>query len=181
MSDTTNHTDNIYHADYHVHSRKGKIMDKHNKARASKKIRQFKAKNNIGSDTWLSAYDVHKAVSDKKHAHVKATSVRAKGHDYKLFLQACESPRNENDFRYDLTQQDLDDYNQTECGFYSWPDDFGWPDESDWPDNYSDCLDERSYSDEFDDIWSYWDYREFIEETRSTCSGRTNRTTRTLM
>lgn len=175
MSDNTDDLNNIYLADYLGHSRKGKTPAKHNKAKVSKKIRQFKAKNNIGSDTWLSAYDVHKAKADKKRSHLQAKSVRAKGHDYKLFLQASESPRNENDFQHNLTQQDLDDYFQTEYDFYNWPGDY------DWPDNYSDYVDDRSYSSQFEDNWSEWDHK---DDTRSVCSfrtNRTNRTTRTLM
>ncbi len=159
MSDTTNNYDNIYHADYldHSHSRKGKKMDKHKNASGVKRIMKYKSKNNLGSETWVSSWDVYKATTDKLRSHSQAKSVRAKGHDYKCFTQTNEIP----------SQWDQDDYED-------YP--YDWECQDDWPDNYSDYSDCRSYSDYYDDDWDIWDWN----DARSVCSHRTNRTLRSM-
>jgi len=90
MSLYTDCSDNTYHTNYHAcnenkHSRKGKTKNKHNKTITEKKIVQFKVKNNLGLDIWLSAYDVHKAKANKKRNHKFLKNIRAKGYDYKQF------------------------------------------------------------------------------------------------
>jgi hypothetical protein len=160
MSDTTNNYDNIYHADYLGHSRKGKKMDKHKKASGVKRIMKYKAKNNLGSETWVSSWDVYKATTDKLRTHSKAKSDRAKGHDYKVFIQTNEIPCNNTD-----EDEEFWDY------------EYNWDCQDDWLDNYSDYSDCRSYSDYYDDDWDLWDWN----DDRSVGTHRTNRTLRSGM
>lgn len=86
---------NFYHADYRadvqVHSRKGKTKNKHNSAKLNRKIVQYKLKNMIGSNQWISLYDVHKSKFDKKRAHIVSENMRKKGNDYKTFAVNNES------------------------------------------------------------------------------------------
>jgi hypothetical protein len=165
MSDFTNNLDNIYHADYLGHSRKGKKMDKHKKANGVKKIIQFKTKNNLGPETWLSSWDIYKATVNKKRSHSLAKSVRTKGYDYKFFTQSNEIPHNN-------TTQDQN------IGNFHWDLDWNdnWDCNDDWSDNYSDYSDCRSYSEYWDDDWERWDFH----DAHSVCSHRTNRTFRSM-
>lgn len=142
MSDTTNYSNNIYHADYLVnsHPRKGKKMDKHQKVNGVKKILQYKAKNNLGRETWVSSWDVYKASANKKRSHSQAKLVRAKGFDYKFFTQTNEIPNDNTN--QDQVQEFLDCYND-------------WTEYDDCLDYYYDCSD-RSYSDCWDDDWDRW-------------------------
>jgi hypothetical protein len=117
----TNYNDNtIYHADYHAepYSHKEKQMDKHNKTLMSKKILQFKKKNNIGSEKWISAYDIYKSNSDKKHKRIYTKNMRSKGYDYKIFVANnniyTEDESVEQDLSYDCN---WDYYSEYDCDY----------------------------------------------------------------
>ncbi len=162
MSDTTNNYDNIYHADYLGHFRKGKKMDKHKKANGVKKIIQFKTKNNLGRETWVSSWDVYKATVNKKRSHSLAKSLRTKGYDYKFFTQSNEIP-----------SDNIDQDQNIGLGYWDW--DYDCYD--DWPDNYSDYSDCRSYSSDYwDDDWERWDWN----DAHTVGSHRTNRTFKSM-
>lgn len=105
-----NNITSIYHADFQLH--KGKTMNKHNHELASKKIIQFKKKNNIGSDKWISSYDVHKSNDDKKRKHIYAKNMRSKGYDYKFFVT-------NNEIGGDQNQDDEDLYVDCDWDYYS--------------------------------------------------------------
>ena len=115
----TNYNDNIntiYHADYHAqpYSHNEKPMDKHNQTLLSKKILQFKKKNNIDSEKRISAYDIYKSNSDKKHKRIYAKNVRSKGYDYKIFVAHHNSYAIQ-DLHYDSYWDYCSEYN-CDCG-----------------------------------------------------------------
>ncbi len=140
----TQQNNKYQYSDYHafdqlVHSRKGKTKNKHNKAIGNHKIALHKKKNNIGSNTWVSPYDVYKSVTDKKRIHSYAKTMRSKGWDYKYFVANNEIPKNQND----TLNLDLVDQNDV----------FWDGSENDYYDNYSDYSDDKSYSDYDDFDW----------------------------
>ncbi len=137
MFDNTNYSDNIYHADYLGCSHQRKKMNKHKKHFQVKKIIQFKTKNNLGPETWISSWDVYKAVANKKRKHAQAKSIRARGYDYKFFSQCNEIP-----------------YNNYGQGFW----DTNWYWEEDYWNYYSHYLDyEMWYEHNKKKDWSVYD------------------------
>ncbi len=145
---------NFYHADYRadvqVHSRKGKTKNKHNSAKLNRKIVQYKLKNMIGSNQWISLYDVHKSKSDKKRVHIISENLRQKGNDYKTFVTNNESclfnSSNLPDLNNSTSSENIGD-NISEIT--DWDCDWDWDDRCDDYERYS-----RSYSDlsDYDDF-----------------------------
>lgn len=122
MSETTNTTSNIYHAEYQSsdekdHSRKGKNMKKHSKNKLTKKILRFKAKEQIDSKQWLSAHDVYKAKLNKKRKRISVETVRSKGNDYKFFVSNNEIPQD---------NEELDDDDSYDDDSYDLPEEDDW-------------------------------------------------------
>jgi len=171
MSDNYDYSDNIYHADYRAekstHSRKGKTKAKHSAEKLNKKIVQFKIKNNLGPDVWVSAYDVHKAKADKKRKHMYAKNARTNGYAYKQFVNSGFIPTDDADGVFLNENQDF-----WEQGDYNFDDEYEdcWEYRSYTYSDY-DCDSCRSYS--FDDT-DDWD-------RLSKASRKTTRTNRTYM
>jgi hypothetical protein len=120
MSDYTNQ-DIDYFTTYH--SRKGKILNKHNMDQTYKRIKQYKLREDIEPNQWVSTYDVYKTLLDKKRKRMTIQSIRVKGNDYKFFTANNETP------------EDLEDLEEFE--YYDWPDcSFDWNDyvlaDDDW-------------------------------------------------
>lgn len=154
MSNTYNLYDNLYLADYradvHVHSRKGKTKNKHSNAKTTRKIVQFKQKNMIEPNQWISSYDVYKSKADKKYTRMINKTIRSSGSDYKIFQAENEILTWENDldnltnfnkstsfsndwdydcanddYNYNCTEDDLDD-NKSYSEFENEWDDLNW-------------------------------------------------------
>ena len=125
-------------------------------------------KNNIGSDTWVSSYDVYKSVTDKKRIHSYAKTMRSKGWDYKYFVANNEIPKNQND----TLNLDLVDQNDV---FWDGPENY-----SNNCDNYSDYSDDKSYYSYYDEVCNYWNDYNYWDDYKSACYSRTCRTNRTI-
>lgn len=93
MSKTVYTTDNFYQEyqdtiPFQQTQRKGKYMEIHNQANSYKLICNWKKKNQISENTYVSEYDMYKNKVRKTHAKRQAKAIRRIGHDYKEFVNS---------------------------------------------------------------------------------------------
>lgn len=136
MSDTNCSSDNsyqLYQVDTLKAQRKGKYKEVDNLNTIYKKIVQYKMKNKIGENNWVSEYDVYKASKDKKQSKRFVKSIRTIGYDYKNFVNSNANIQNtEESMEHFINQNNGPDYNDNYDDYYNDYYDYNYWNENDY-------------------------------------------------